>query len=254
METSENHTLETLHRHMEELSDLKFSLHDHQADYKIHSAELFPINEAMLFLQSKDPNSKSLSKLLLIPSSSVTKIMNIRGEFKTYDAIIIADKVIGKLKAIEGTLASSPEREPIPNPPLSEAPLVHKPTQKETLKAIVWAVNPNNKAIKTKIILISELLDQIMTLIEKTNLPESQQALSAIEKAQLIAVLETVLAVLKAPLVEKGIIEKSISFLRKISKKTVEKKSQEALGKAAEEGADLLKNILEGINWDSIGF
>lgn len=207
----------------------------------------------MLFLQDETPNSESLSKLLFIPSSSVTKIMNIRGEFKSYDAIIIADKVIGKLKGLEGTISDLPNRKPNQNFSIPKDTFDEKPTQRETMKAIVWAVNPNNKAIKTKIILVSELLDQIITLIERTNLPENQQALSAIEKAQLIAVLETMLAMLKAPLVEKGIISKSMDILKKITKKTAEKKSQEALGRVAEEGVDLLKGILEEINWDSFG-
>ncbi len=255
MDTTENTKLETLHQHLGEVKKLILKLQEYNEHQKVHSTELYPVHEALLFLEDMYGGHEALSKHLMVPSTTIIKIMNLRGEFKVRDAVIVSDRVSFKLKFFEDSLTTPTNIQAKVNQDTEEKELTNiRPTQSENIKAIVWAVNPNNTTIKTKIILISELLDQIVKQVETTNLPEANQALTAIEKAQLIAILQTVLSILKSPLVEQGIIAKSVSFLKKISKKTTEEKSQEALGKIADEGAELLKDLIKDINWDSISF
>ena len=52
--------------------------------------------------------------------------------------------------------------------------------------------------------------------------------------AQIIAVLETALNMLKAPLVEKSLLKKAAENLSEVGRKTAQEKSEVALGKLAD--------------------
>ncbi len=51
-----------------------------------------------------------------------------------------------------------------------------------------------------------------------------------IERAQLVAILETTLAVLKAPMLEPGLLKKAARVAKEIAEKTARKKVEEGLG------------------------
>jgi hypothetical protein len=83
--------------------------------------------------------------------------------------------------------------------------------------------------------------------LAKTNLPPEQQALSQIERAQLIAILETALQILKAPIMEPGMLKKAQDGLKRLAGKTAEKQAETGLGYAASEGARLLWELIKSL-------
>ncbi|MBY0226277.1 MAG: hypothetical protein K2Q28_10775 [Hyphomicrobium sp.] len=100
---------------------------------------------------------------------------------------------------------------------------------------------------KTRIAAISALLDTIIVRLAKTNLPAEEQVLSEIERAQLIAILETALQILKAPIMEPGMLKKAQDSLKRLASKTAEKQAETGLGSAASEGARQLWELIKSL-------
>ena len=107
----------------------------------------------------------------------------------------------------------------------------------------MWKVIPNDPNIKAKIAEVSGLLEQLVRMAKGSNASGDHAALTDIERASLIAVLETALAVLKSPHAEKGLLQKLKDMLGKTAKQAAEKETEEAFGTAA----DLAKNALGGV-------
>ncbi|MBX4972629.1 hypothetical protein HJB73_04095 [Rhizobium lentis] len=93
-----------------------------------------------------------------------------------------------------------------------------------------WVYVKRGSRAKEIIVAVSELLDEAVLLAKTTNLPEDQAALTDIERAQLIAILETTLAVLKAPMVEPGLLKKTARIAAEVAQRAAKKKAEEALG------------------------
>jgi hypothetical protein len=62
-----------------------------------------------------------------------------------------------------------------------------------------------------------------------------------------VAVLETVLHVLKAPMVEKSLLSKAQEALKRVAERTAEKKAEQGLGNAASQGARMLRDLLKAL-------
>ncbi|TPP11995.1 hypothetical protein FJQ55_00710 [Rhizobium glycinendophyticum] len=105
-----------------------------------------------------------------------------------------------------------------------------------------WVYVKQGSRAKQIISDVSELLDEAVLLARTTNLPQDQAALTDIERAQLIAILETALAVLRAPMVEPGLLKKTARVAKEIAVRTAKKKTEEALGTGLEH---IAKRILE---------
>jgi len=67
---------------------------------------------------------------------------------------------------------------------------------------------------------------------------------SEIERVQLIAVLETALAMLKAPMIEKNLLKKAASMLKRAAAKAVEKQVENAFAFAAGFAAGKITELL----------
>jgi len=105
-----------------------------------------------------------------------------------------------------------------------------------------WVFVRRGSRAKEIIAAVSDLLEEAVLSAKSNNLPEDQAALTDIERAQLIAILETTLAMLKAPMVEPGLLKKTARVAKEIAQRTVEKKAEEALGTGLE---NVAKRILE---------
>lgn len=81
---------------------------------------------------------------------------------------------------------------------------------------------------------VSEWLEEAVRLAKATNLSEDQAALTDIERAQLVAILETTLAVLKSPMVEPGLLKKTARVAQEIARKAASTKAEEGLGAGLE--------------------
>jgi hypothetical protein len=91
---------------------------------------------------------------------------------------------------------------------------------------------------------ISECIDEAVRLATNTNLLPEDRALSAIERAQLVTVLETALQMLKAPMVEKGLLTALKDLSKKGGAKAIEKSSELALGYGLKKLAELLVKLI----------
>ena len=81
---------------------------------------------------------------------------------------------------------------------------------------------------------LTQLLDRVIRTAKTSNLPQNTRSFTELEMAQIIAVLETALNMLKAPLVEKSLLKKAAENLSEVGRKTAQEKSEVALGKLAD--------------------
>ncbi|TCV55157.1 hypothetical protein [Agrobacterium tumefaciens] len=113
----------------------------------------------------------------------------------------------------------------------------------------VWAetwvfVAPGSRA-KQIIGEISDLLDEVLILAKSTNLPEDQAALTDIERAQLIALLETALLMLKGPLIEKGLLKKLGNAAADAATKAAQKGAEQGMSEAAKAVAPKIWDLIK---------
>ncbi len=98
-----------------------------------------------------------------------------------------------------------------------------------------------------KVVLVCELLSQIAVQIRgKNEQPSIADLLDPIDKAQLMATLETVLVLLKAPLVEVSLLRRLSRWLLSVGKSAATHGTAMAIGVLADEaGSALGKLVLE---------
>lgn len=182
-----------------------------------------------------------LAPQLRIDASTLNKFAKFRGTVTTQTARALADRVRSYLRSLDqGT--PKPRRETSQLPPQDATP-----PPDPVIPAEEWRFVHIAPGTKTRIAAISALLDTIIVRLAKTNLPPEQQALSQIERAQLIAILETALQILKAPIMEPGMLKKAQEKLKRLADKTVEKQTEAGLGNAASEGARMLWELIKSL-------
>jgi len=106
-----------------------------------------------------------------------------------------------------------------------------KPPETFKVPGKQWATVKLTDANARKIAVIASLLADVIERVTKSNAPPGQRLLNEIQKKELITVLETTLQMLKAPMVEKGMLDRAIDMLRTSAAKAAEKNLQEGLGK-----------------------
>jgi hypothetical protein len=110
-----------------------------------------------------------------------------------------------------------------------------------------WVYVPPNSRVKQIIVQLSDLLEDVHLLAKTTNLPEQDAAISDLERAQLIALLETTLAVLKAPMVERGLLKKLQSSLADAGKKAAEKQVEQGMASAIDVVLPFLRDLFKSM-------
>lgn len=189
-----------------------------------------------------------MENTLSISPSLLSKFVKMRGKVRKDLALQTAHRLRTHLRSLD---QASPTIAPNHNtrPPTSTIPPEEADGGAElslTIAADQWVLVPAASPIRKKISIIATLLESIVEQVERANLPEGEQALTAIEKAELIAILNTALAVLNAPLVERGILKKAANSLHRSAERTVEKKVQEGMGQMmTATGERLLEIILK---------
>ncbi|WP_436642477.1 hypothetical protein [Microbaculum sp. FT89] len=179
-----------------------------------------------------------------LSTNDLSKYQRMQGEVSRDVLLQFAHRAISLLREFEGTIVREtsiqypesaneqnlePEKSPAP-------PYVD-------ILPVAW-VSINRRSNAQLIGKISELLDEAITLAKSTNLPPEQRALSDIERAQLITLLDTALNLLKSPLVEKGLLERLKSAAGKGAEAVVSKKTELALGYGLGRIVELLGDFL----------
>lgn len=165
------------------------------------------------------------------------------------DAFKLADRTLTYLRSIEGRFVAGEakgEAAPRVTPPMP--PVVTPPAPVlAPIPATLWQPVPDVLTLKQKITKLAELLEEFIAAAKGSNLPAGQGALTEIERAQLIALLETALRLLGAPLVEKSLFKKAREALKKVVAKTAEKEVEEGLGKLADGVQDALGDVISSL-------
>jgi hypothetical protein len=188
---------------------------------EVQVVQLPELSEAIIELDGWDNNP--LSSRLSINASILNKFMRMRGVVTKNAAVRVADRVRSHLKSED---QGYPD-DLLPLDQGSSPPAKPKPL---TFVGERWVAVDFSSEMKTKITIISTMLDSIIEHAKHSNLPLEAQALTELERAQLVVILETALAVLKSPMVEVGLLKKARSALGAGAIKATEKGTQEGLG------------------------
>lgn len=188
-----------------------------------------------------------------ISHSVLNRYVKFNEEYQTREAKIVAQRVRSFLRG-QDQATSAREEMPHIEPPHQAVPTEESSSCKEkgtaerlTVRGEGWQIVGTSPDIKIKINALSMLLEEVVLRARGTNAPPEQQALTQLERAQLITLLETALAVLKAPMVETGLLKKVGKALGRLVKKVAEKEVEEGLGSLADmatgEIADVLSHL-----------
>lgn len=178
-----------------------------------------------------------------ISATLLNKFVKMRGEVATHTARTMVDRLRTYVKSLDGVTAPNrPEDSEQASPPKSKTKQPAKGTFKITAQE--WALVQRPSNIAKQITAISCLLDNIVFQVQNSNLPDAEQVLTEIERQQLIAILETTLSVLKAPLVEKGLLSRTVDALKSTAASATEKGVQVGVGSMASEAIRRLTDLL----------
>lgn len=182
-----------------------------------------------------------------VNATILTKFLKFRGKVQTHTARTMADRLRSYVRSLD---QASPKRDPQPAEP-NAAPSKAKPVKVTGVpplrfSAEQWSMVQLTSETKMKIAAISSLLDTIIVQMQRTNAPPELQAITDLERKQLVAVLEAALAILKSPLVEKGLLKKAYEGLQRASNKAAEKQVEQGIGNASSEASRLLLDLIKG--------
>jgi len=256
----------SLDRLYEMIDDLRAELASHQSDHQagdekkgVYPDDYVSFNEAPILwsilsdlMGGWTAYGSELPKAIGVRADILNKFGKQMKHIPRRQALHIGDRTLSYLRSIEGQIAASVTRDSKgrsqivdqPKPPEFASPSPLPPKSVVEVKGTLWKAVPNDVTIKGNIVRLSILLDQIVTLAKGSNLPAAAAALSPIDRAQLIAILETALKLLKAPLVEKSLFEKAKSMLAKTARKVAEKETEEAMGELANQAQDVLGDVI----------
>lgn len=108
-----------------------------------------------------------------------------------------------------------------------------------------WLVLRKSGSVQVLIKHLAAVLEEVAKLAKSTNLPENESALSDIERAQLLAMVETVSAMLKGPMVETNFVTKLKNAAFKGAEKSASKSVEGGLGFALSRLRDLIVSLIE---------
>jgi hypothetical protein len=185
-----------------------------------------------------------LAHVLRVPPPVVRIFKSFGGRVALKDARILVDRLRSHVKSLGQVGPSSKET------PDERLVVVERPTV--SFDAVEWRSVPRTRDVKDKIAEISRLLDDIIGGVKRSNNSPDSRYLSDVERQQLIAVLETTLAILRAPVVEKGLFLKARDMLQKASVKAEERAAEKigelgagvAMGWMLDRGVALLSELI----------
>jgi hypothetical protein len=180
-----------------------------------------------------------LPRLLRLPPALIRKFQKFSGTVALYDARVFVDRLRSHLKSMDQAHEEVTEKEEEPFFPPVEAQV--------SFPAIEWRNVPRTPDVKEQIIEVSRILDDIIAGMKRSNNAPDDQYLTEIERQQLIAILTTALVVLKAPVVEKGLLLKTRDALQKAAVKAGEKQAESAFNWLAGQGALWLSDLIHSI-------
>ena len=191
-------------------------------------------------LESSSAYYDNLPRHLGVSAALIKKFHKFSGKVSLQEARVFADRLRSHLKSMDQACEELEEE------PDLIAPIV---TAKVVFPAVEWRSVPPD--VKQQIAELSRILDDIISKIGRSNNAPEDQYLTEIERQQLIAVLKTALAVLQAPVVEKGLLLKARETLQgaavKAAAKAGEKEADAAMGWLASQGVSWFSELIQRI-------
>src|SRR5262249_222061 len=230
--------LEDIHRLIDAVEEAMRKIERARTD-SIEVQQVPELSEAILELLGWT-NTAYVQNTLGINPSVLNKFVKMRGVIRRSLAAKVADRLRSYLKSEDQPF---PVREVKPASPTATKPEVQSPPS-SVFKAEQCVAVRTSSTIKMKIGAISALIDSIIIQTKGANEPPELQILTAIERQQLIAILETALNLLKSPLIERSLLEKAQDILSKGAKSAVEKGVQEGLGKLMEGAGSRIAELI----------
>jgi len=170
----------------------------------------------------------------------LNKFVKMRGTIRTHTARGVADRVRSYLRSQDQRTERAPtDRDQIPT--LEKAPTI---SPMVTFPASRWVAVPGTSEVQAKISAVATLLEGLIEQASRSNLPPGEQALSDLQKQQLIAILETALNVLRSPLVERSLLDRAGKILERGAETAAEKGVQKGLGRLMEIGVTRLSELI----------
>lgn len=235
--------LDDLHRLIEETEE-SFAEIANSDKQSFSAAELPELCGAILEVLGWT-NTAYMENRLGINASLLTKFVKMRGTVSKRDALKVADRLRSYLKS-EDQAAPDLVSELQEVPEITSTPQVdvNPASQELSIPGSQWVAVTRNTAIRQKIGAISALLNSIIEQASHPNVPLEVQALTLLERQQLIAILETALNVLRSPLIEKGLLKKTKTVLTTAAAAAARTGYQEALGVIMHQAGDRLGELL----------
>lgn len=231
---------------------------------EVSPAHFSGIIETAFLLSDGVGYGSALESLLRVPAPMINKITRNYRSMRVGDLYTIAEKMRASLRSIEGEIAAQThetldrkdEEGPIDVPKTTGTaigtigPLMAQASATVGYPKVVasrWVFLSETKSTKDLIKGISASLDQIIMISKGSNLPPDQASLTAIEKAELIAVLETALQMLKAPMVEEGLIKKLMKLLKGTIQRNAENSTDSAISQLSKETLRMLRTLFDSL-------
>jgi hypothetical protein len=213
-------TIEEIHEMLDTLEDAAIEIEESSGD-PIDAANL-PLLSSIVSQLADYSRSGSDVQGLNVSPTILGRFTKFRGKVSRKDALLVVERVRSFLRS-EDQQFKEPKRK---RKTVAASSLALPPM---TFTASKWVMVQSGSDAKQKIAAIATLLDSIIRQTKGANLPENEQILTAIERAQLIAILETALAVLRSPIIETGIMKKASDSLKKAAADAAEKGVQEGV-------------------------
>jgi hypothetical protein len=227
--------LEDVHRLLDTLEGVKRDLSSRRSRH-INVEELGDLSLVLLEVLNWTRSAYGEKNFGINPSL-LNKLVKLRGTILLRDAHVITERLQSYLRSEDQATPTVPQREP--------GRRVSRGAAKSDIlsfKGEGWVLSGTTSENKARISLIASLLDTIVEQVQHSNAPPREQLLTEIERQQLIAILETALTVLRSPLIEKGLLAKTQSVLKRGAESAAEKGVQQGLGKLMEgAGARILE-------------
>ena len=182
----------------------------------------------------------AMGGIIGINAALINRFKRFHGLVRRSDATAVLDRIRTYLRGQDQFEGETEEQPTQPEPPVVKA----KPL---TIAGQQWIALELTSEIKAKINIISTLLDSIVEAVKHSNTLEEDQALTDMERKQLIVILETALAVLKGPMVEEGLLKRARSALESGAAKALEKNTQEGLGQMMSVAKSRLLDLIQSI-------
>jgi hypothetical protein len=230
------HPLDDVYR-MIELTEMALHRLRSTTSRKVDAEDYWEITEVVNELLGWT-NTAYVENDIGVEPSLLSKFVKMRGKVDRHLAIKIAERIRSYLKSQDQASDTAPNTRELPKapPPKQERPVVFAGEQ--------WVLVRHTSDVKQKIGAIAALLDSIIEQTGHSNAPDEEQILTDIERKQLIAILETALHVLQAPMLEKGLLKRAQDGLKRGAESAVEKGTQQGLGKLMESAAARIAELM----------